>query len=118
MRFITTILLLVFSLSFGKALKMEENYTATHYGSQYMTVRYTANGERFDKNAMTCAAPSHFKFGTILRVTNKANGKSVDVRVNDRGAFGNRNIDLTYGAFAKIAEHRTGRIQVSVTKIK
>lgn len=89
-------------------------YTATYYGNTYKTVRHTANGDVFDKNAMTCAAPKHYKFGTMLEVTNVNNGKSVTVKVTDRGGFGNNVIDLTYGAFGKIANHSSGRIKVNV----
>lgn len=89
-------------------------FTATYYGNRYKTTRLTANGDVFDKNAMTCAAPKHYAFGTRLRVTNVENGKSVVVRVNDRGGFGNNVIDLTHGAFGKIADHSSGRIKVNV----
>lgn len=94
---------------------------ATYYGNKYKTVRHTANGEVFDKNAMTCAAPKRFPFGAKLKVTNLNNGKSVIVTVNDRGRndLHNRVIDLTYGAFGKIAKHSTGRlrnIKVEVVK--
>ena len=89
-------------------------YTATYYGNTYKTVRHTANGDVFNKNAMTCAAPKHYKFGTMLEVTNVNNGKSVTVKVTDRGGFGNNVIDLTYGAFGKIANHSSGRIKVNV----
>ena len=85
-------------------------YTATYYGNTYKTVRHTANGDVFDKNAMTCAAPKHYKFGTMLKVTNVNNGKSVTVRVNDRGGFGNRTIDLTHGAFGLLREAAVGNI--------
>ena len=96
-------------------IKPEEGqWTATYYGNTYKGVRHTANGEKFNMRNMTCAAPKKYKFGTYLRVENKANGKSVVVRVTDRGGFGNRCIDLTYGAFGKIAAHRTGRIKVNV----
>ena len=96
------------------AVKHHGIYTATYYGNRYKTVRHTANGDVFDKNAMTCAAPKHYKFGTMLKVTNVNNGKSVTVRVNDRGGFGNKTIDLTHGAFGKIANHSSGRIKVNV----
>ena len=92
----------------------EGQWTATYYCNTYKGARHTANGEKFNMNNMTCAAPKKYKFGTYLRVENKANGKSVIVKVTDRGAFGNRCIDLTYGAFANIASHRTGRIKVNV----
>ena len=96
------------------AVKHHGIYTATYYGNRYKTARHTANGDVFDKNAMTCAAPKHYKFGTMLMVTNVNNGKSVTVRVNDRGGFGNKTIDLTHGAFGKIANHSSGRIKVDV----
>jgi rare lipoprotein A len=58
----------------------------------------TANGETFNQNAMTAAHPS-LPFGTRLRVTNQANGRSVMVRVNDRGPYaGDRILDLSAGA--------------------
>jgi rare lipoprotein A len=90
------------------------NWTATYYGNTYKGVRYTANGDRFNMNAMTCAAPKKYKFGTWLKVENVKNGKSVVVKVTDRGAFGNSNIDLAYGAFGKISDHRSGRIKIKV----
>ena len=93
------------------------NYTATYYGNNYKGMRHTANGDVFNMNAMTCAAPKHYKFGTLLKVTNVSNGKSVIVKVTDRGGFGNRVIDLTYGAFGKIANHKSGRIKVHVEEV-
>ena len=88
--------------------------TATYYGDRYKTVRHTANGDRFNMHAMTCAAPPRYKFGTMLKVTNLANNKSVIVKVTDRGYLGNHTIDLTYGAFGKIANHRDGRVKIKV----
>jgi rare lipoprotein A len=58
----------------------------------------TANGETFNQNAMTAAHPS-LPFGTRLRVTNPSTGRSVMVRVNDRGPYaGDRILDLSAGA--------------------
>jgi rare lipoprotein A len=66
--------------------------------SFYSGDQETASGERFDSHAMNAAHPS-FPFGTRLRVTNVRNGKSVTVRVNDRGPFvGGRIIDVTSAA--------------------
>lgn len=64
----------------------------------------TANGERYNMNALTAASNSH-KFGTRLQVTNSRTGASVIVRVNDTGAFKKygRTLDLSRAAFAKIA---------------
>ena len=58
----------------------------------------TANGERYDMYSMTAAHKS-LKFGTKVKVTNQNNGKSVNVRINDRGPFvGGRVIDLSKSA--------------------
>lgn len=94
------------------------NFTATYYGNKYKGSRRNANGEPFDMNAMTCATSKQFAFGTKLKVTNMANGKSVIVRVCDRATCGNGVIDLTYGAFGKIASHRAGRVKVKVEIVK
>ena len=67
----------------------------TYYGDKYKKTRRTANGDRFNKEAYT-APHKTLPFGTIVRVTNKRNGKSVVVRINDRGPFGpGRIIDVT-----------------------
>ena len=87
---------------------------ATWYGNQFHG-RLTASGERFNQHAMTCASNKH-KFGTQLKVTNTANGKSVVCRVNDRGRLGKGVVvDLSKGAFAKIAPLSQGKIKVKVT---
>ncbi|CAO4196657.1 septal ring lytic transglycosylase RlpA family protein [Methylorubrum extorquens] len=60
--------------------------------------RLTANGERFDQNALTAAHRS-LRFGTRVRVTNAATDRSVVVRINDRGPFiAGSSIDLARGA--------------------
>ena len=70
---------------------------ASWYGQQF-NGRKTASGERFDMHALT-AAHRHLPLNCYIRVTNKSNGKSVIVKVNDRGPFhGNRVLDLSYGA--------------------
>ena len=53
--------------------------------------------------------------GTMLRVKNPANGKTVDVRVNDKGPNGKPGyiLDLTYGAFGEIADYDLGKIECS-----
>jgi rare lipoprotein A len=75
----------------------------------------TANMERFDDSQLTCAIWD-LPFNTILKVTNLENGKSVIVRVNDRGPARrlNRTIDLTKTAFSKIADLDKGLADVSV----
>lgn len=117
-KFILTILLTFLPLTFTAQNNYENKWTATYYGTTYKGIRHTANGEIFNMYAMTCAAPKYIKFGTLLKVTNLDNKTSVTVRVNDRGAFGNRNVDLTYGAFKRIANPKLGRIKVKVETVK
>jgi rare lipoprotein A len=73
-----------------------ERGTASWYGPGFHG-RKTASGERFNSNDMT-AAHRFLPFGTRLRVVNESNGRSVVVRVNDRGPFAHRRIiDLAKG---------------------
>ena len=66
--------------------------------SFYTEGTQTANGEKFDTHDLTAAHPS-LPFGTRLRVTNVATGKSVTVRVNDRGPYvRGRVVDVSYSA--------------------
>lgn len=75
--------------------------TASWYGPTFQG-RTTANGELYDMSALTAAHPS-LPFGSLVRVINTHNGKSVVVRINDRGPYvGNRNMDLSYQAADKI----------------
>ena len=77
------------------------------YGAQFHD-RKTASGERFDSGAMTMAHPK-LPFGTMVRVTNLRNGRSVVVRVNDRGPFvGKRIADLSQAAASEIGMMRRG----------
>jgi rare lipoprotein A (peptidoglycan hydrolase) len=70
---------------------------ASYYGEEFDSLR-TASGEPFDPDAMT-AAHRTLPFGTRVRVTNLANGRSTVVRINDRGPFvKGRVLDLSYGA--------------------
>ena len=87
------------------------------YGAQFQD-RKTASGERFDAAAMTMAHRS-LPFGTQVKVTNLRNGRSVVVRVNDRGPFvGKRIADLSQAAAAEIGMMHRGvaraRIEVLV----
>jgi len=73
--------------------------TASHGVASYYTMgTKTASGEKFNTLEMTAAHPT-LPFGTKLRVTNVASGKSVTVRVNDRGPFVHgRVVDVSYSA--------------------
>ena len=76
--------------------------------------RTTANGERYNMNELTAAHKS-LKFGTKVRVTNGNNGKSVVVRINDRGPYvGSRIIDLSKGAAEAIDMIGPGTAKVTV----
>jgi rare lipoprotein A len=86
---------------------------ASFYGrSDGFHGRLTANGERFNADALTFAS-RNLPFGTRLIVTNQDNGRSVVVRGNDRGPFvPGRIIDLSEGAFSQIASPSQGLARV------
>lgn len=80
--------------------------------SFYDEGQMTANGETFDPSALT-AAHKTLPFNTKVRVTNPANGKSVVVRINDRGPYiDGRCIDLSRAAFEAIASVDLGELTV------
>lgn len=86
---------------------------ASWYGYDFHG-RPTASGERFDMNRFTCAH-REFPFGTILKVINTSNGRSVKCIVNDRGPFvSERDIDLSYGAAKEIGLIGPGTMSVRV----
>jgi len=79
--------------------------------------RTTASGEAMNPGAMTTAHRT-LPFGTKLLVTNQSNGKSVVVRVNDRGPYAHgRILDLSSGAFGIIASHSSGVANVCYTRL-
>lgn len=90
---------------------------ASWYGSRFQG-RPTASGEPFDMNALT-AAHRTLPFGTRIRVINEANGKSVIVRVNDRGPFsGKRIVDLSRKAAESIGLRAKGVGPVKLQVLK
>src|SRR3546814_11685826 len=87
---------------------------ASYYGDELAGNR-TASGERFDPDELT-AAHRTLAFGSRVRVTNLANGKSVIVRINDRGPFSRgRVIDVSDAAAREIDMRRSGVARVSMT---
>ncbi len=81
--------------------------TASYYGPNFHG-RLTANGETFDRNAMTCAH-LHLPFGTRLEITYLKTGRTVILRVNDRGPYSNNRIlDLSEGAARRLGMHEDG----------
>jgi len=86
---------------------------ASWYGRDFHG-RPTASGDTFDMNRFTCAH-REFPFGTLLRVLNPRNGRSVNCLVNDRGPFvPGRDIDLSYAAAKEIGLIGPGTVPVRV----
>jgi len=92
--------------------------SASHYGvGDGYHGQTTANGERYNAYGKS-VAHRWLPFGTRLRVTNQRNGKSVIVRVNDRGPYAHgRDLDLSYGAFSSIASASQGVARVCYTTV-
>lgn len=91
----------------------DETGVASWYGRQFHG-RLTANGERFDMNSLSAAHPT-MPLPAYARVTNLANGRSVIVRVNDRGPFAhNRLIDLSKktASVLDFRDNGTARVRV------
>jgi rare lipoprotein A len=96
--------------------KFSQTGAASWYGRQFHG-RKTASGETFDMNAMTAAHRS-LPLNCYIRVTNKTNGKSVVVKVNDRGPFhGNRVLDLSYGAAKQLGITNAGTAKVNIERV-
>ncbi len=91
---------------------------SSYYGKKFHG-RKTSNGDMFDMYKLT-AAHRFLPFNTIVEVTNLANGRSVRVRVNDRGPFvGNRILDLSYAAARKIGltGAGVGKVQIRIIRL-
>lgn len=100
----------------GTARGYKKRGIASWYGRKF-DGRLTSNRERYDMFAMT-AANKVLPLPSYVRVTNLENGRSVIVRVNDRGPFvGNRIIDLSYAAAKKLGYARKGTALVEVSGI-
>lgn len=94
-----------------------ESGIASWYGYDY-PARCTANGETYDREALT-AAHKTLPFNTILQVENVENGKSVIVRINDRGPFvPGRVIDLSEKAAGEIEILEQGLADVELYLLK
>lgn len=80
--------------------------------------RKTANGEFYDQMSFTAAHKS-LKFGTLLKITNLKNNKSVVVRINDRGPYvDGRDLDLSKAAALELGMVRKGVAKIKVEEIK
>lgn len=113
-------LFLIFLLSFTSFVWAEvykSNAVVSYYAGDFHGKK-TSNGEYFNMNAMTCAS-KNLPFNTILKVTNLANGKSVEVRVNDRGPFvPGRELDLSKAAAVQLDMIKSGTAHVKIEIVK
>jgi rare lipoprotein A len=92
---------------------IEQTGEASNYGRGFHG-KTTANGEKFNKNDLTAASPA-LPLGTKAKVTNLDNGKSVDVRINDRGPYvKGRDIDLSQGAAKELDINKKGIAPVKI----
>lgn len=115
--FFVGIMLLILGATLGHTAMINQTGTASWYGD-YHQGRLTADGERFNMHRLTAAHRS-YPFGTILRVTNTKCGKSVLVKVNDRGPYhGNRILDMTKEAARRIDMLKTGTSNVKIHVVR
>lgn len=114
----------IYAIAVDKAEARGFDYFFSHYpptgkcpgrevaASYYWEDTHTASGERFDPNGNTAASRT-LKFGTILHLKNPHNGKTVSVRINDRGPYGAAHrlgvkLDLARGAAKRLGMNQTG----------
>jgi rare lipoprotein A len=117
-RFFVVGLALVLSQSSVAAQGGRNEITQTGAASYYQHGGKAANGEQFNAHEFT-AAHLTIKFGTRVRVTHLGNGRSVVVRINDRGPFvRGRIIDLSRGAAAVIGLERSGLADVGLIVVQ
>jgi rare lipoprotein A len=104
------------TLSQPEWIGYQESGKASYYAMKYQN-RKTASGERLNQGSKT-AAHRKLPFGTLVKVTNVKNDKSVVVKINDRGPFvKGRIIDLTRSAFSSIGDLNSGIIKVRIEVI-
>ncbi len=109
------ILLLILMISVAGIYSFKSEETKTSFISYYhdkFNGKKTASGEIFDNSKFT-AANLRLPFGTKVQLTNLINGKSVIVRINDRGPFhAKRAFDVSKAAYAAIADVNKGVVSV------
>ena len=102
--------------SFNKSKKVYKGISS-YYGPKFHG-KLTANGEIFDMYGVT-AAHKELPFNTTVRVTNENNGKSMLIRINDRGPYvGNRILDCSFGAAKKLGFVGEGTAPVKIEVIE
>jgi rare lipoprotein A len=121
--FAVTALVTVWLMSFSASVSAQSSQAsfvqsgvASWYGREFQG-RKTASGARFNPEALTAAHRS-LPLNCYIRVTNKKNGQSVVVKVNDRGPFHqNRVLDLSYGAAKAIGLAKSGVANVKIERV-
>ncbi len=115
---LTVVFFVACSSSKGAYNSYDKSAVASYYADKF-NGKKTASGEKFSNSKLT-AAHKKLAFGTKVKVTNKSNGKSVVVVVNDRGPFGGgRDIDLSKKAFMQITDNKNhGEIKVMLEVAK
>ena len=97
-------------------LLKEEVHLISNYGEE-LRGEGPALGQKFDPDALTAAHPT-LPYNTLIRVTNPENGKSVVVRINDRGPFVHgRDLDLSAASFRVIAGGKTGMMRATIERL-
>ncbi len=101
------------TVTVGEVLARLETGIASWYGGRFHG-RKTASGEAFNMDALT-AAHRNLPFGSWVRVRNLGNGRSVDVRINDRGPYIKRRIiDLSRAAARALGVEGTHQVEISL----
>ncbi len=114
---ITLLLLIIFTFS-TTIFSQEKKIVKASYYAHFFHGRTTANGEKFNMYAMTCAHKK-LPFNTILKVRNLKNNKVIYVRVNDRGPYiKGRSIDLSYQAARELDMIKNGVAMVEYKIVK
>ena len=114
-RAILVIIMMISTLGIYSFNKFNANDAKTSFASFYhdkFNGRKTASGEIFSNRKLT-AAHRTLPFGTVIEVTNLRTGKSVEVRINDRGPFhSSRALDLSKAAFDSIGNTAKGTMPI------
>lgn len=113
-RFIPVVIMMISTLgiySFKNNATDAKTSFASYYHDKF-NGRKTASGEIFSNSKLT-AAHRTLPFGTVVKVTNLRTGKSVEVKINDRGPFhSSRALDITKAAFNEIGDHNNGTMPI------
>ena len=101
----------------GPGLEFVQQGVASWYGSEEQG-KLTANGEHFDRREFT-AASRKLPFNTVVQVTNEDNGRSVQVRINDRGPYiHGRILDLSEAAANTLHMKKSGTAPVKIQVVE